>query len=332
MAIRVFDCSCPVLAATQFGIATFAAMTQLLKIDCYGSSWLDEVTVKVGDASVWFAWQPDLKVGHQFHLALFQDQFALHRCVFRYPLDRRVAVLTESPIAPYFNTFHNFESRFPLMLTHDRQLLDRSSRYQRLLYGTSFIPDATPPAVKQRNCSFMGSIIHDDIAGYTLRQRVAEALQDRDEVDCYGRGIRPIKSKEPTIVPYRFSVAMENTQHDYNFTEKLIDCFLAETVPIYWGPPSITEFFDHRGILQFNTFDELAEILHRIDGSLYEKMLPHTRTNARRAREMRLSSNVQLHERIAEHVLESAPAESTVGNVRRSRAAAGLRRLIRRVC
>ncbi len=280
--------------------------------------------------SFWFAWRPHVKVGHRFHLAMFQDRSAVHRCVFRYPYHRRIAVLTESPIEPYFQTFSQFETRFPRILTHDRQLLDRGDRYERLLYGTSFIADAKPPTTKQKHCSFMGSILHDNIAGYTLRQQVAERLQARDDVDCYGRGIRPIESKEDAIVPYQFSVAMENTQHDYYFTEKLIDCFLAETVPIYWGAPSITETFDPRGILQFDSLDELLRIVNRIDETLYEQMRPYVELNAQRAQEMRLASYEQLHERIAESILRNMPAESTIGQLQRSRAVAGIRQLVER--
>ncbi len=307
-------------------------MSDVLKIDCYGRPWLDEVSVQVGSQSVWFAWKPQLKVGQDFHLAMFQDRSAVHRCVFRYPWHRRLAVLTESPVEPYFARFHQYESHFPQVLTHDGNLLQRGERYERLLYGTSFIPDAKPPASKLKNCSFMGSIEHEEIAGYTLRRQVAQELQDRDDIDCFGRGIQPVDSKESALAPYRFSVAMENTQHDYYFSEKLIDCFLVETVPIYWGPPSISEFFDDRGILCFDTIDELRDIVHRIDETLYQQMLPYVRLNAQRARQMKLASYEQMHERIAEHIVARMQFRSTIGNLQRSRVAAGFRQLVSRIC
>ena len=36
-----------------------------------------------------------------------------------------------------------------------------------------------------------------------------------------------------------------NGRGDYEFDEKLIDCFLTGTVPIFWGCPSIDKFFKH---------------------------------------------------------------------------------------
>ena len=36
------------------------------------------------------------------------------------------------------------------------------------------------------------------------------------------------------------------------FTEKLLDCFLTRTVPVYWGCPDIYEYFDLDGIIHVN--------------------------------------------------------------------------------
>lgn len=41
-----------------------------------------------------------------------------------------------------------------------------------------------------------------------------------------------------------YSVAIESsTESDY-FTEKLVDCLITKTIPIYWGCPNISEYFD----------------------------------------------------------------------------------------
>ena len=64
----------------------------------------------------------------------------------------------------------------------------------------------------------------------------------------------------------------ENAKADYEFTEKLIDCFLSGTIPIYYGCPSIQKFFDIRGILQFDTKEECNDILHTLTPEMYNKM------------------------------------------------------------
>jgi len=41
-----------------------------------------------------------------------------------------------------------------------------------------------------------------------------------------------------------YSIALENSSITNYFTEKLIDCLITKTIPIYWGCPNITEYFD----------------------------------------------------------------------------------------
>lgn len=41
-----------------------------------------------------------------------------------------------------------------------------------------------------------------------------------------------------------YSIAIESSQEDSYFTEKLIDCLVTKTVPVYWGCSNISDFFD----------------------------------------------------------------------------------------
>jgi hypothetical protein len=43
------------------------------------------------------------------------------------------------------------------------------------------------------------------------------------------------------------------------FTEKLIDCFAAHTVPVYWGCPTLKKFFNTDGIIAVDSLDELVK-------------------------------------------------------------------------
>tara|TARA_R110000824_G_scaffold388703_4_gene584378 strand:- start:5308 stop:6207 length:900 start_codon:yes stop_codon:yes gene_type:complete len=42
---------------------------------------------------------------------------------------------------------------------------------------------------------------------------------------------------------YEYSLTLENGQGNGFFTEKLVDAFMAYTVPIYWGAPDINKYF-----------------------------------------------------------------------------------------
>ena len=41
-----------------------------------------------------------------------------------------------------------------------------------------------------------------------------------------------------------FSISIESTQEENYFSEKLIDCLVTKTIPVYWGCPNISDFFD----------------------------------------------------------------------------------------
>jgi len=63
----------------------------------------------------------------------------------------------------------------------------------------------------------------------------------------------------------KFSIIIENTYDLNYFSEKLIDCLLAKTIPLYWGCSNISDFFDKSGIICFNTINELISIINEID-------------------------------------------------------------------
>ena len=54
-----------------------------------------------------------------------------------------------------------------------------------------------------------------------------------NKMTVFGRGYDPIEFKIDGLKDYRFSVVIENCKRDYWFTEKLIDCFVTGTIPIY---------------------------------------------------------------------------------------------------
>jgi hypothetical protein len=79
--------------------------------------------------------------------------------------------------------------------------------------------------------------------------------------------------------PYHFSIIIENSQQKNYFTEKIIDCFLCKTVPIYWGCPNIGDFFSTAGIIIINETNEqeflkkLENVIKSCDFNKYNSML-----------------------------------------------------------
>jgi hypothetical protein len=198
----------------------------------------------------------------------------------------------------YYNYIANNNHLFDYILTFDKKLLDRGENFKLNLYGTTWINEIYRKIwQKSKICSFILSN-KDDTYGHRFRHDIAKVVKD---VDLYGSIYTQLnKSKtrnfdsdhDPKdlsnqkilgIKDYMFSIVMENTKEDYYFTEKLIDCLLTGTVPIYYGCPSIGNFFNIKGILTFTTLEECVEITKTLSQSKYDSMMPYIKENYEKA-------------------------------------------------
>lgn len=129
------------------------------------------------------------------------------------------------------------------------------------------------------------------LPGHKKRLEFIEAIKNR--IDLYGRGIREIPSKLDALRDYMFNIAIENVSCDDNyFSEKIIDCFLTGTVPVYHGCIHIGEFFDERGILSFQTQEELDAIMDSLTPEKYQEMLPYIEANYKKCFEWPLNNDM----------------------------------------
>jgi hypothetical protein len=165
-------------------------------------------------------------------------------------------------------SFNN--NKFTKVLTHNKELLDRGENFIFCPTGGCWIkPEDQKIYQKSKIVSTIASakrITH----GHMLRHQAIQ--QFRNNIDVYGRGYKPIDYKLDGLKDYAFSITIENTKKDYYFTEKLIDCFMTGTVPIYWGCPSIDIFFNKDGMIIFDNVDELEDILNNLTIDKYNTM------------------------------------------------------------
>lgn len=204
---------------------------------------------------------------------------------------RKIAWLAESPAIGTWQRIglimkQNFERvirAYEVVLTCDRSLclLDPRIRYHPAGSNLPWIPAAQYGLhPKTRSCSMFASDKRM-VRGHEIRHEVAARLRDR--LDLFGGACGSPRlgddeahpDKSAGLLPYRFSVAMENCRTDFYYTEKITDCFATGTVPIYWGSAAIGEIFDTDGILWLtDDFDP-----RELTAERYEQMLPAVRRN-----------------------------------------------------
>ena len=174
--------------------------------------------------------------------------------------------------------------RFYRVLTSNTPLLCAIPNGRLHLFGSSWIPDwRTIDIVKTRQASLIASA-KTYYEGHKLRHRVVDWVRNNGaDVDILGRGYKPFEHKADGLAPYRYSVVIENVREENLFTEKLVDCLLCETVPIYWGAPNAGDLFDARGMILCDTFDDIAAALQTMSEGDYSARLEFVRQNREKA-------------------------------------------------
>lgn len=305
-------------------------MSSDILIDCYGKSFVDEIRVSHQGRDYCFIFSPEKKAGKAFALALYLDNAALGKDIARYTLQRRICLMLESPISAVFEHAEQLRPLFRKTYTLRKALIESGEPYGLLYYGTSWLEGAWEGESfdKTSLVSFLGSIDHNAAHGYSLRMDVARMCIELEHVDCYGKGINPIESKLDGLGKYAFSIAMENVQEDFYFSEKLIDCLLSDTVPIYWGCPAITALFDERGMILFSSLDELADILASLSMERYREMLPYVRKNRDIAIQNDWHTLKGIYARLTDALVKDLPLDDLSPVKARGRVQSSMRRLL----
>lgn len=113
----------------------------------------------------------------------------------------------------------------------------------------------------------------------TIPKKWFHTLEDFNAEDFAKGGIgRPGESWESKKICFNtpmFHVAVENVKHNNWYTEKIGEALCTKTIPIYWGAPNIGEFYDERGIITFNTKEELINIINNLTPEVYYEMKPY---------------------------------------------------------
>ena len=106
--------------------------------------------------------------------------------------------------------------------------------------------------------------------------------------DAFGTfdGGKMIKISE-ALTDYRYSVVIENDISPYFFTQKITDCFLSMTIPIYFGATAIGEFFNEDGIIKITPRTDIEKVLKGCTKNEYEARLPAIIDNFNRVQRYR---------------------------------------------
>jgi len=123
-------------------------------------------------------------------------------------------------------------------------ILNNPGFYERLIERPLKIKDTIPP----KFCCFCVSN-----GGCATRNKMFEIINSYKKVDSFGNHNNnvgyvlscPYWSEEyfNHLKQYKFIICMENSKSDTYVTEKIVNAFFANSIPIYWGTPHVKNIF-----------------------------------------------------------------------------------------
>ncbi len=162
--------------------------------------------------------------------------------------------------------------RFPLYLAFYSQDVENMLKKHTSIDETN---------IKRKFCSM---VVSNSIYADPIRKEFFEKISEYKKVDSGGRFLNNIGLPEGVAdkiafqSQYKFCLAFENSMHPGYCTEKIVQAFASNTVPIYWGDPCVSKEFNSKSFIncnEYNSIDETIDAIKEIDenDNLYMTML-----------------------------------------------------------
>jgi len=123
---------------------------------------------------------------------------------------------------------------------------------------------------------------------YIKRHELFSALLETDlDIHFYGRNWNlpdprykgSPYNKSDAIVPYEYSIAIENSSYDNYLTEKFFDLIVCNTTPIYYGCTNVHQIYPPKSFIEIDFSGDIAQTVSQIkevyNNDDYEGRLPH---------------------------------------------------------
>jgi hypothetical protein len=155
-----------------------------------------------------------------------------------------------------------------------------------------------PYQIQKFDIDFKDKKLLANISGFKTSKKNNELYSERiktiryfennylEELDLYGMGWDKItfpsykgvvENKSEVLKKYKFTLCYENMENiDGYITEKIFDCFYANTVPIYWGGNNILDYVPAECFINRKSFknnEELRTYLVNISESEYKNKI-----------------------------------------------------------
>lgn len=199
--------------------------------------------------------------------------------ITRVPPQRRILFTTEPPVVKRYHA--HYANQFGFLVSPMRVPGFRGKWIQRhgalpWMFSHENLHQSSSSTTPEKSHDL--SVICSHARKYSDHRRRYEFVSQLkhllgDRLHWYGKGIQPIKHKAEAILPYKYSIAIENNYIEHFWTEKIADIYLGYAFPFYSGGKNIDRYFNPSSFcyLDIDDAQRSAEtILQTLEQNLYE--------------------------------------------------------------
>jgi hypothetical protein len=175
------------------------------------------------------------------------------------------------------------QNEFDYIFSFDENILAKCKNSVLFEFGTKWV-DIEESVCVNKNFSISMVCGYKQISkNHILRKKIwykqDKILTPKDfYISKYGGvdNVNNNKTLGDTKIPLfnsMFHICIENNSQKYYFSEKLIDCLLCKTIPIYVGCTNISEYFNVDGFIIANNLEEILEKCNSLTVEDYKKRI-----------------------------------------------------------
>lgn len=221
-------------------------------------------------------------------------------CFEKNPNTRNIYIQVEpEAIKPLENQIIAYSKEYDYILTFNDNILKQCSNAYKYIFGMTRITPKHVDEIDINNKQYVVTSVTSDklmTKGHYFRHLVyynqlqIENIPTRFYISCDSKNL-PVINNNPILglCPLKidlfkdaqFSLVMENSRQINYFTEKLCDCLITKTIPVYYGCPNISEYFDTTGwiILDNESMEDLISKIEILDPEYYIKHIDTVEKN-----------------------------------------------------
>lgn len=194
-----------------------------------------------------------------------------------------------------YTAVERFHNEFDLVITHDKTLIDKFSNCHHIQQAECRVEHENWAIHKKSKLVSLIAAKKKILEGHRFRYTVAEKLHEKHKFDLWGAAFNNwFENKTDALKDYYFAITIHNTIENNFFTDGIIDCFALGTIPIFRGCPNIGDFFDKKGIICFETVEELDTILSNLTEKDYYDRIESVKTNYEIAKKFKRTNEDQI--------------------------------------